>query len=171
MIMLNGKNVVLRAWREPDVEALAELRNDRVLQSQLMTQPRPNSLPRVRRWLQDKSEKEDGLFFVIAAARDDAPLGYVQIQNLQQRHGRGELGICLAPRAHGKGVAQEALTLLEAYLVDTFGLRKLTLQVLLENARAIRFYERYGFQRVGVMKEHFILNGDYKDVLVMEKRS
>jgi RimJ/RimL family protein N-acetyltransferase len=167
--MLASKNVVLRAWREDDIAVLMRLRNDISLQIQLMTQPRPNSRLRVSQWLKDWSERTDGVFFVVAAANDDHVLGYVQLANMDVMHGRGELGICLDPAAHGQGVADQTMEMLQNYVIQVFGLRKILLHVLCSNLRAIAFYEKQGFGRVGVLREHVFLQGDHVDVLLMEK--
>jgi diamine N-acetyltransferase len=167
--MLVGKNVVLRAWREDDIAMLMRLRNDVALQTQLMTQPRPNSRERVSQWLKDWSERIDGVFFVVAAADDDHVLGYVQLANMDVMHGRADLGICLDPAVHGRGVADQTMELLQSYGIQVFGLRKILLQVLSRNLRAIAFYEKQGFERVGVLREHAFLQGSHTDVLLMEK--
>lgn len=168
--MLDGKAVVLRAWREEDLDSLAQLRNDLGLQSMLITQPRPNSLERVRRWLVDKGGREDCLLFIIAEPDSQRVLGYVQLANLHLLHGTGDLGICLAPAAQGKGVGQETLRLLADYAQQVFALRKMVLQVLADNARAIAFYRRVGFVEAGCLREHVYVEGRYRDVLLMEKR-
>lgn len=167
--MLTGKNLVLRAWKDSDLPKLTALRNDLDLQAQLMTQPRPNSVARVVRWLQEKSEKPDGVFFVVAERASDAALGYLQIQQMDMQNRHCSLGICLATEAQGMGYGHEALTLVERYMKQTFGVRKIMLEVLQSNASAIRFYERYGFQKVGVMKAHFQVGDQHVDVLIMEK--
>ena len=147
--MLTGKNVVLRAWREDDIAVLMRLRNDVSLQTQLMAQPRPNSRVRVSQWLKNWSERTDAVFFVVAAADDDRVLGYVQLANMDVMHGRGDLGICLDPVVHGQGVADQTMEMLQNYLIQVFGLRKILLRVLSSNLRAIAFYEKQGFERVG----------------------
>jgi diamine N-acetyltransferase len=167
--MLAGKDVVLRPWCEDDLPVLMRLRNDVALQTQLMTQPRPNSRVRVSQWLKDRSERTDGVFFVVAAAHDDHALGYVQLADMDVMHGRGALGICLDPAVHGQGIAAQTIELLQTYVVQVFGLRKIVLQVLCSNLRAIAFYEKQRFQRVGVLREHTFLQGCYVDVLLMEK--
>lgn len=167
--MLSGKDVVLRPWCENDIAALMRLRNDVALQTQLMSQPRPNSRVRVSQWLKDRSERTDGVFFVVAAAQDDRVLGYVQLANMDVVHGRGELGICLDPAVHGRGVAAQTMELLQDYVMQVFGLRKILLQVLCSNLRAIAFYEKQAFTRVGVLREHVFLQGIHMDVLLMEK--
>lgn len=125
--MLASKDVVLRPWREDDLTMLMRLRNDVELQTQLMTQPRPNSRARVSQWLKDRSERTDGVFFVVAAVDDDRVLGYVQLANMDVMHGRGDLGICLDPAVHGRGVAGQTMALLQAYVKQVFGLRKIVL--------------------------------------------
>lgn len=166
--MLHGTRVILREWRESDVERLAALRNDIDLQRLLMAQPRPNPLARVRQWLSERSSSENMVFFVVADASDDA-VGYIQVAALDRFHGHGDLGICLSPAAQGHGIATEACRLLDEYLVETFDLYKLTLSVLADNSRAIAFYRRHGYREIGVMKGHFREGNGRRDVLLMER--
>ncbi|MBU0807357.1 MAG: GNAT family N-acetyltransferase [Gammaproteobacteria bacterium] len=168
--MLEGQGIVLRAWGEEDLPGLALLRNDLELQSMLVTQPRPNSMERVRRWLVDKGGREDVLLFVIADRASQQALGYVQLANMQVLHGTAELGICLAPEAQGKGGGREVLELLVHYARQVFNLRKITLQVLADNRRAIAFYLRIGFVEAGCLRDQVYIEGRYRDVLIMEKR-
>lgn len=167
--MLQGESVVLREWREPDLEALAALRNDIDLQTLLMAQARPNSIDRVRAWLTERSSREDMVFFVVSTREDDAVVGYLQVAGIDRFHGHGDLGICLSPSAQGHGLAREACDLLESYLRRTFALRKLTLKVLADNSRAILFYRKYGYRDVGTLQRHFRAADQYHDVLIMER--
>jgi RimJ/RimL family protein N-acetyltransferase len=167
--MLIGPKVVLRAWRESDLQSLLELRNNASLQHRLMTQPRPNSLERVKQWLLDKSGREETIFFVIASRADDSVVGYVQLANLKLLHGTGEVGICLAPSAQRKGLGRESFELLETYVRNTFALRKLLLYVFADSDGAIAFYQVCGYSESGRLARHFYSEGEYKDVLIMEK--
>lgn len=168
--MLHGNGVTLREWRESDLEALAALRNDVGLQTLLMAQAKPNSVDRVRAWLTDRSNRSDMVFFVIADAAEDAVLGYLQVVEINSFQGHGDLGICLSPTAHGRDLAREACMLLEQYLREILSLRKLTLKVLADNARAIAFYRKHGYRDVGMLKQHFRSGETYCDVLIMERQ-
>lgn len=167
--MIGDKRIELRAWREADIDALGHLRNDLLLQEMLLSRPRPNSAERVREWVTEKSTRDDGVFFVIAARGNDQVLGYVQVVNMDAMNGTGELGICIGPDVQGSGYGGAAMTLLEHYLNRTFGMRKLVLHVSADNERAVGFYTRLGFDEVGRMKQHFLKGGKYRDVLIMEK--
>lgn len=166
--MLRGDKVMLREWREADLERLATLRNDVALQRMLMAQARPNPVERVRQWLVDRGAREDMVFFVIAG-EDDGVLGYIQVAGIDRFHGHGDLGICLSPEAHGRGAAAEACRLLEEYLVDTMGMHKLTLKVIADNARAIAFYRKLGYREVGVLERHFRDGDSLHNVMIMER--
>lgn len=167
--MLDGKEITLRAWCADDIGFFECIRNDIVLQEKLMTQPRPNSIERVKEWLISKSNKSDEIFFVVADAKSNQAVGYVQAVNIDCLHGRAEIGICLSPEKQRKGFGRKTIHCLEAYLQRTFGLRKLVLFVLEDNVYAVSFYLKYGFSEVGRLRKHFFLGGQFKDVVIMEK--
>ena len=167
--MIGDDRIVLRAWAQDDLDALAKLRNDLTLQEMLMSQPRPNSADRVQDWLTEKSGRYDGVFFVIAERDCDGVLGYAQVVNMNTHHGTGELGICIGPDVQGSGYGSSAMALLEDYLKRVFNLRKLLLHVFADNEGAVKFYLKLGFDEVGCMKDHFLNNGEYRDVVIMEE--
>lgn len=167
--MIDDDRIVLRAWASGDIDALGRLRNDLSLQEMLMSQPRPNSEARVQDWLTEKSNRDDGVFFVIAEKASDRVLGYIQVLNISDIHGTGDLGICISPDEQGGGYGSAAMLLLESYLSRVFGLRKLLLHVLADNEGALAFYLKLGFEEVGKLRDHFQNDGRFRDVIVMEK--
>ena len=58
-----------------------------------------------------------------------------------------------------KGVAEVATRLLLDKAFGEWGLNKVYLNVLESNLRAIRFYEKCGFKREGLLKEHIYKDG------------
>ena len=78
----------------------------------------------------------------------------------------GVLGMGLLPafRGKGHGAALIGATLTEAYRQ---GLVRIELTVHADNARAIRLYERIGFEKEGVLKDAVRLDGHYKDMFLM----
>jgi len=170
--MLEGKLVVLRPPAETDFPLLQRLRNDVELAFTLLTLPRGTSLQQVKQWVDGLGADPRSLFFVVAApnvAASREPFGFVQLTHVDTVHGTAELGICLEASARGHGRGKEALELLESYVQATFGLRKLVLHVLSDNARARRLYGQIGYREVGVLRAHFFNRGAHHDVMIMEK--
>ena len=167
--MIGDERIELRAWRDSDLDELGRLRNDLLLQEMLLSRPRPSSAERVRSWVTEKSNRDDGVFFVIAERSTDRPVGYLQVINMNALNGTGELGICVDPQVQGAGYGSAALALLEEYLRRVFDVRKLVLHVSADNDRAVSFYAKLGFDEVGCLKRHFLKDEEYRDVLIMEK--
>jgi len=167
--MLVGKKTILRAPTKADAEFLVGLRNDIETQMLTMAMPRANTPARVMNWVSGLLDDPRTVFFIIATRSTGKARGYIQIKNMDFVHGSGELGICLANSAQGRGFGREALELIEAYLRDVFALRKIVLQVMSSNTRAISLYHSIGYTEVGTLQKHFYQAGTYHDVTLMER--
>ena len=166
--MIEGKRILLRGWREADLPALAQLRNDVALQAQLLSRARGSDIEQVRRWAQERASSPHSLLFVVCERGSDDVLGYLQLTGLDDVGRRAELGICLRPQSQGQGLGREVLQEVQPYLRDVWALRKLSLRVRRDNDRAIRCYERVGFERCGMLHEHVFIEGRFQDVVLME---
>ncbi|MCP1175002.1 GNAT family N-acetyltransferase [Ralstonia chuxiongensis] len=167
--MIARGSLVLREWRESDIAQLLPLRNDVPTQLQLMTRPRPNSAASVRDWLIAKSKQSDLVLFVIASQADDSVLGYLQLNHIDAVNRHASLGICLASSAQGKGHGRAACEAAFAYAAETLCLRKITLEVLSENTRAIALYEKLDFRTIGTLAGHYLQDNRWHDVVLMER--
>jgi len=167
--MIQGEKVCLRKAHETDFQRLLQMRNDRHLQSLLMADAQTNSLEDVRGWLKRRNSESGSLFYIISDTQTDQCAGFIQLIGIRPRHGDGALGIAVHDEYAGRGFASEAIQLLESEGAAAHGLRKITLQVMLRNERAVQLYERLRFRRVGVLVQHFEHDGEYFDVLVMER--
>jgi phosphinothricin acetyltransferase len=68
----------------------------------------------------------------------------------------------------GCGVGSALLRALEQE-ARTGGFRKIVLHALNRNEHGKRLYRKMGFREVGVFREHGIIDGQYVDVVTMEK--
>jgi len=164
--MIEGHNIRLRVWREDDLPILTALRNDVDLQAQLLARVRGSNAEQVLRWLKDRTDR---LLLVISDRRSDVILGYLQVGEMNTVDRHAVLGICLAPDARGRGLGGEAINLVCDYLRNIWGMRKLSLRVRADNTAALRCYERVSFERCGLLKQHFYLDGCGRDVVLMER--
>jgi len=167
--MIRGETVCLRPPCDGDLDRLLEMRSDRQLQHLLMADAQDNGPDDVRNWLRRRNSETHSLFFIIGDAETDACAGFIQLIGIRPRHCDGALGIAVHSEFSGRGFASEAIALLENHAAVTRGLRKITLQVMQQNERAVQLYERLGFRRVGVLVQHYEYDGSYLDVLVMER--
>jgi ribosomal protein S18 acetylase RimI-like enzyme len=103
---------------------------------------------------------------------DGAVVGYIKLRPStplpENAHVVGVFGLAVTPSAQGLGAGSALLTAAEQR-ARANGARKLSLRVLGTNEAAIRLYERLGFQREGVLREEFLVNGAYVDDVLMTK--
>lgn len=84
--------------------------------------------------------------------------------------GVGDLSVYVAPEARGRGVGR---ALLEALLRESEAAGLWTLQagVFPENAASLALHRSLGFREVGVREKIGRMNGRWRDVILLERRS
>jgi RimJ/RimL family protein N-acetyltransferase len=164
-----GGQTQLRPAVDDDLAVLSELRNDTELQLMLMARPRPNTLSQVRAWVERRSSDASSALFVIADATTGSAVGFLQLTDIDDVNRVGRLGIGVVRAQQGRGHGGRALQSIEPLARDVFGLRKITLEVRADNLAAISLYERSGYERVGLWRDHFRLAAKWVDVVAMER--
>ncbi len=89
-------------------------------------------------------------------------MGTISLKNFDFAARHAEYAIVLRKKAQGKGIAVKATNELLEKAFTEFHLEKVYLNVLSDNLRAIRLYERYGFVYEGEFRRHLYLRGEYK---------
>jgi putative acetyltransferase len=74
----------------------------------------------------------------------------------------------LEPAFWGKGIGRKAIQFLETE-VKKRGFIRMECMVADSNPRAIRLYERLGYEQEGIKKQAFFIDGVYKDLIIMGK--
>lgn len=92
-------------------------------------------------------------------------LGTISLKNINYEHANAELAIAIRKTCLGKGIAMAATAEILATAFHEMGLHRVYLNVLSDNKRAIRFYEKAGFLFEGRFIEHLYLKGEYKDII------
>lgn len=108
---------------------------------------------------------------VVFAIRDRVSLrliGVVQLIELQPIHRSAELVIRIGSQAdRGRGIGTEALSLAVDFGFRHRNLQRIALKVFADNPRAIRAYEKVGFQREGLLRRAVFIDGAWRDEVVM----
>ena len=165
--MLRGEKVILRALERDDLKQLHTLAQnvDLVLLSDGAWGPEPLAAweKNFDKHLEDRDRHE----FIIEA--DGKIIGSMELHpDANRRAGSGELGIAIYdPDYLGKGYGRDAI---ETFLDWTFRIlnfRRIKLETLATNERALRCYEACGFRHEGVRRDAELYPGGWKDFLYM----
>ena len=93
---------------------------------------------------------------------NDAYLGTISLKNVDLVNKNAEYSISLRRMAQGKGIAFKATREILRIAFEQHDLERVYLNVLSDNQRAIRLYEKCGFIYEGEFRKHLFLRGEYK---------
>jgi diamine N-acetyltransferase len=165
--MLRGKRVVLRAVEKDDVKRLHALHANVDLALLSDGSWRPESLASWEKDFDKHLDDHDKSDFVIEV--DGVVIGEIGLhQHINRRAGVAYLGVGIHdPEYVGKGYGRDAILTLLNWSFRILNLRRIALDTLATNERAIRAYRACGFVEEGRLREHEYVDGAYVDTLTM----
>jgi putative acetyltransferase len=86
-----------------------------------------------------------------------------------RREHSGTLGLFVHDGHVGQGIGGAMMAALTDLSDNWLGLRRLSVEVTTDNARAIALYERFGFEREGVLRAALLREGVLVDCAVMAR--
>ncbi len=108
------------------------------------------------------------VMFAIVLRDGDRMIGTTGLHEMDFRSRRATFGMLIGePSEWGKGYGTETTRMVLDYGFGTLNLNRVELEVLEHNAAGLRAYEKAGFRREGVLRQHHYVNGAYVDTLVM----
>lgn len=113
-----------------------------------------------------KNANEDDCEFVHRAIcnEEDEYLGTVSLKHINTHDKNAEYAICMREIAMGTGAAVYGTKEILKYAFDVLKLEKVYLNVISENMRAKKFYEKIGFQYEGTAKRHILIQNQLCDL-------
>lgn len=128
------------------------------------------SAKKFQEWFEKDLEGDEPkeFFFVIRTLAEDRLVGFIGLFGFNWNHGDTWVGIGLGERdCWGKGYGTDAMRLILRYAFSELNLHRVTLGVFGYNPRAIRSYEKAGFQLEGVERQTLHRDGQRWDIHIM----
>jgi aminoglycoside 6'-N-acetyltransferase len=120
---------------------------------------RIHRLPEVRRYWNDPAEgfplEDEPGTTRLTIEVDGAVAGLIQFWEEPEPNFRhAGIDVFLDPQLRGRGLGTEAVRRVVCRLIDEHGHHRITIDPSVDNAAAIRSYEKVGFRPVGVMRAY-----------------
>lgn len=96
---------------------------------------------------------------------EGVPSGLVYFNNVNMTHKHCTWGFYLGNRQMPKGTGAKMGALGLEHAFEHLGVRKVCAEVFSFNVKSLRFHERLGFIKEGVLKEHYLKNNTYEDIV------
>lgn len=163
----DGRPWTLRPARPTDGRALAELfAAVRAEGRWLVTTPGAVEDPAEAFWISEMIRAREHLAMVAEAYGEVAGNVLVSTERNRATQHIGTLAICIAEDWRDVGIGSALIASAQAW-AGARGLRKLSLGVFPDNARAIAVYERAGFVREGLRRQQYRTADRFRDELLM----
>lgn len=96
------------------------------------------------------------------------PVGIITLGSINKVNKNAKIFIAIGETEHhGNGIGTEAVRKIVRLGFGRFKLHKIYLEVFADNAPAIRCYEKVGFEKEGILKDHACVKGKYFDEIQM----
>ena len=155
----------VRPAREADAEAIAAIHNQGIAERTATFETRPTDPGRVAELI---------THWVLCLVHEGAAGvdGFAKVGSYDDRshyyEGVGEATIFVERGARGRGVGRALLSALADAAAER-GFHKLVAKVIAENEASLRLFRSSGLRVVGTHRRHGQLDGEWRDVVVVER--
>jgi L-amino acid N-acyltransferase YncA len=148
-----------------DAERIAQIYNEGIEDRVGTFETRPRSTDDVRAWF-------DGRHPIIAVEDGDGKIvAFASTSTYRAREcyaGIAEFSVYVARAGRGRGAGTVAMrALIDA--AKAAGIWKLLSRIFIENAASRRLMASMGFREVGIYEKHGKLDGEWRDVVIVER--
>ncbi len=165
-MLQKGIHVYLRAVEEKDAaDILASVSNEEI---RYMTGTKAVfTIDQIKQHIQKCRLDDSRVDFVVCLHETDEVIAEGAILEIDPDNQLAYYRIAIFPQFVGRGYGTETTKLAVQYTFETLQLNRLQLEVYSHNPRAIRSYEKAGFQYEGTRREVLLWNGQYSDEIIM----
>ncbi len=159
------ERLVLRQITNEDAAEIFFLRSDKEVLQFLDREP-ATSIDDAVRWIKTINEgvtNNEYIAWAMALKKEPKLIGTVSFWNIKKEHYRAEIGYALHPIFQGKGLMQEAMTVVLNYGFKVMNLHSVEANVNPGNVASIKLLERNNFIREAYHKENYYYNGKFLD--------
>jgi RimJ/RimL family protein N-acetyltransferase len=120
------------------------------------------------KFFQESASARSGVTLLAESERQPVGLAFARRNSGRRQAHTLYLGIGVLQAWVGRGIGSRLMLAMEHWALSR-DFHRLELVVHVENARAIALYERLGYEREGVRKHGFKIDGKYVDLFYMVK--
>lgn len=167
---VNGRNYTIRSAIEKDAQALSDVRLQIDGETENLDREKGEAFidtPGFEQIIKTDTENPRNLFLV--AVVDDRIVGFSRCEGNQLKRfaHKVEFGVCVLQDFWGYGIGKNLLKESISW-ADSTGIKKITLNVLESNDKAVKLYQKLGFEIEGKLKNDKVLSdGNYHHTIVM----
>lgn len=166
---IEGERIYLREVRISDVnENYCRWMNDPEVNQHLETRYTPQSIENIKKYVERMNGNPNEKFLAICLKADDQHIGNIKLGPINWIHRFADISLVIGEkRCWGKGIATEAIKNLTMFGFNVLNLNKLQAGCYSKNIGSSKAFTKAGFKKEGVLKNHWIVNGECQDGIIL----
>lgn len=158
------RQLVARPASPDDADRIAQIYNEGIEDRVGTFETRPRTVADIRAWF-------DGLHPIVVVEDGSTITAFASTSSYRARDcyaGIAEFSVYVARAARGRGAGTVAMSAL-IVAARTAGIWKLVSRVFVENTASRTLLKSMGFREVGIYEKHAKLDGQWRDVVIVER--
>lgn len=162
---MQGKQIYLRPLEREDLIYRPKWFNDPEIHRTLLMEI-PIGYAQTLQWYERSLKDPSKLNLSICDTATQNVIGMTGFLNINHRHQNAQFYITIGEKQYwGRKIADEVIPLMLGHAFCELNLRKVYLWTIPVNERARQIYERNGFVREGVLRQHYFCRGSHQDLI------
>ena len=159
-------SLIIRRATITDVPAVTQMHADYSAYANTLQLPYPTE----KTW-EARLGENDPLTTQFVATLNNDVVGLLVIHQPSQirRKHVATLGITVSEAHQGKGIGSKLMQVMVDYCDNWLNIHRIELEVFAANGNGLGLYEKFGFEKEGVMRDYAFRDGQYVDAVMMAR--
>ena len=153
---------MLRKLEKKDAVLMLEWMSDQDITRIFSNNFSEYTLEMVQKFIKNSFDVENQSFAVVD--ENDEYQGTISLKNISEKDKNAEYAVVFRKKAHGTGISRQATCEILKYAFEELKLEKVYLNVLEDNLRARKFYEKVGFKQEGTFIKHKFIENKFQNL-------
>ena len=158
-MLIDGKRIILRTWKDEDMNDLIEGLNNLNVSKWLASVPYPYTRKDANKFIsyaKKLDEDSKDLMLAIVLKENNKVIGGTTIQAINRKDGTATGGIWLNEKYQKNGYGTEAFSARAKYCFEVLGLRRLENGYFPNNEKSRKMQEKLGYQYEGKRRKKYL---------------
>ncbi len=166
---LKGNLIYLREVRISDVnDNYYQWLNDPEVNQYLEIRFSPMSKEIIAEFVRSMDGNPNSIFLAICTIANDLHIGNIKLGPINWTHRFADISLIIGDKRYWKkGVATEAIGLITRFAFENLNIHKVKAGCYAENIGSLKAFEKNGFQREGLLKQHRFFMGKFVDQVIL----
>jgi len=169
MRVLETKRLLLKPIEPEDLSFLLNLRWDNEITQYILHDP--ISMEDQKQWYEKIRKGNNVVLSIFYKESEEGTnptiIGTIGLFDITMRHQRATLkSMRILPQYQGKNIGLEATNLIVDYGFNVLNLNKITCDLFEDNIARLKGLLKLGFEKEGVLKQHYFHQGKFKDAAI-----